>query len=79
MASRVVEDQLVVLSEAVSEVAHSLVRGGREGLINIQVETLVGLELEVLPDEGNDPAYLLISINLKNSGSEPTSEDILRF
>ena len=41
-------------------------------MINIQVETLVSLELEVLPDEGNDPAYLLISINLKNSGSEPT-------
>ena len=43
-------------------------------MINVQVETLVSLELEVLPDEGNDPAYLLISINLKNSGSEPTSE-----
>ena len=63
----VVEDELVVLSEAVSEIAHSLVRGGREGLINVQVETFVSLELEVLPDKGNDPTYLFISINLKNS------------
>ena len=61
----VVEDQLVVLSEALRQIAHSLIWRGGEGLVHVEVKTLVGLELQILSDESNDPTNSLLSINLK--------------
>ena len=65
LASGVIEDQLVVLREALCQIAHSLIWRGGEGLVHVEVKTLVGLELQILSNESNNPTNSLLSINLK--------------
>merc|ERR1719458_135965 len=65
LAPGVVEDKLVVCgAEALVEVADGLVGGGGEGLVDVQEQRVALLELEIFPDELDDPADLLLPVHL---------------
>ena len=65
LTSGVVEDELVILSKTLRQVTHSLVRRRRECLVHVQIQTILLLELQIFPDECNNPTYLLFSVNLE--------------
>ena len=65
LAPGVIEDQLVVLCETLCQIAHSLVWRRGEGLVHVEVKTLVGLELQILSNESDYPTNSFLSINLK--------------